>query len=79
MLKEQPTLAEVKATGTALNVRCIEEDHGGSTTVLIYDVIHCDGTVCHYSLNVYDSHEEALVAIKSMDRAPEGWDLYTPR
>lgn len=79
MLKDNPTLAEIKATGEALNVRSIEEDHGGDTTVLVYDVIHCDGTLCHYSPNVYDSPEEAKAAMEAMADAPAGWDVYTPR
>ena len=75
MLKDHPTLAEIKATGETLNVRSIEED----PTVLVYDVIHCDGTLCHYSPDVYDSPEEAKAAMEAMADAPAGWDVYTPK
>jgi len=79
MLKEYPTLAEIKATGKTLNVRSIEENHGGDATVLVYDVIHCDGEVCCYSPDVYGSPEEAQAAIETMGDAPAGWDVYTPK
>ena len=82
LIKGTPTLSQIKAAGVGYHVRGIEEDHGGDTPTVIYDVIYFDGETCRYSDDVYDTEAEARLAASALDLPdvppPLWWDEYTP-